>query len=65
MVVLTALASPNDVRHFAAAGKVLGAFRMGTNLQYENQIKIRPNSSKGVRDKWVERKKSEAKYAGA
>jgi len=39
MVVLTELASPNDVRHFAVAGKVLGAFRMGTNLQ--NKIKLK------------------------
>jgi hypothetical protein len=39
MVVLTELASPNDVRHFAVAGKVLGAFRMGTNLQ--NTIKLK------------------------
>jgi len=58
MVVLTELASPNDVIHFAVAGKVLGAFRMGTNLQYKNQITIRPNSSQGVRDKCVKRKRA-------
>jgi len=39
MVVLTELASPNDVMHFAVAGKVLGAFRMGTNLQYKLKSK--------------------------
>jgi len=39
MVVLTELASPNDVMHFAVAGKVLGAFRMGTNLQYKIKLK--------------------------
>jgi len=66
MVVLTELASPNDVMHFAVAGKVLGAFRMGTNLQYKLKSKyalilLKASGINGLKEKRAKRKGEGAK----